>query len=123
MRERDMTNEAQELYDRREDTDEWEDTPEQIEVRPPRTAVLSVRLPIDEFNALEAVATSAGLSLSKFVREAIMQKLRGTLIPTGTINKSIGYVESGAQTDDFKVWNQNAKVPEITIHDLQPTAR
>ena len=118
-----MTNEAQELYDRREDTDEWEDTPEQIEVRPPRTAVLSVRLPIDEFNALEAVATSAGLSLSKFVREAIMQKLRGTLIPTGTINKSIGYVESGAQTDDFKVWNQNAKVPEITIHDLQPTAR
>jgi len=62
---------AKELYDHRHDPGEWGEKAVQIRARPARTAVISCRLPLDEYDALEQAAQDAGESLSEFVRKAV----------------------------------------------------
>lgn len=67
---------AGELYARRNDPDEWEETPVQAEIRPQRAVVTSVRLPAVEFVAVQKAAKASGQTVSEFIREAIARRLR-----------------------------------------------
>lgn len=80
---------ARELYAHRKDSDEWEDEPAAVEVRPARTAVVSVRVPVDEFEQLSEAAAAAGRSISEYVREAITLRMTG-MAPGATINTTTG---------------------------------
>jgi hypothetical protein len=106
------SNEARELYEHRNDPGEWEEEPEPIEVRPARTSVVSVRLPRDEMDALEAAAAAAGESLSEYVRKAIAWRL-GAVSPTpfSVVNRSVGYAAYQTQTDEFRAWSRPSEAP------------
>jgi hypothetical protein len=64
---------AQEVYAHRHDPGAWAEQAADIAVRPARTAVVSFRLSIDELDALEDAAHKAEVSLSEFMRKALMQ--------------------------------------------------
>lgn len=70
---------ADDLFEHRNDPDEWEDQPVEIEVRPAGSEVVSFRLPSDELDRVMEAARAAGESLSQFVRGA----LSGRLEPAG----------------------------------------
>jgi hypothetical protein len=75
--ERDM---AEELWEHRNDPDEWEGEAEEIESRPSGSAVVSFRLPWEELETLDEAATARGESLSEFIREAVRIRLRAFTI-------------------------------------------
>lgn len=60
------------------DAQEWEDEPEQIEVRRSKRDVVSFRLPHEEAEQLIAAAKQAGETLSEFIRGAIAIRVHGT---------------------------------------------
>ncbi|GEM_PF-2822772 len=64
----------QELQQQSEDAALWEQAPADIEARPSRTSVLSLRLPTAEFHALLHAARNAGESVSEYVRKAIAMR-------------------------------------------------
>ena len=73
---------ARELYKRRGDPDEWEDRPTEVKVQPPRSEVVSFRLPSDQLNLIEDLADQAGQSISEFLRNAVLAYVRGeTMTP------------------------------------------
>jgi hypothetical protein len=73
---------ASELYERRGDPDEWEDTPTKVKVQPARNEVVSFRLPSDQLNLIEDLADQAGQSISEFLRSAVLAYVRGeTMTP------------------------------------------
>lgn len=72
-----MKQAAKELYEHRNDEDEWEDEPAEVEVRPTTTEVVSFRLGSDELDRLQAAARDRGVSLSEFIRGAIERELGG----------------------------------------------
>jgi hypothetical protein len=73
---------ATELYERRSDPDEWEDTPTEVRVQPARNEVVSFRLPSDQLNLVEELADEAGQSISEFLRNAVLAYIRGeTMTP------------------------------------------
>ncbi len=72
---------AERLQKQRSDPNAWQEEPEQIEVRPNRTAVLSFRLPRDEFHVLHQAAGRNGESLSEFIRTAITLRISGAPLP------------------------------------------
>jgi Ribbon-helix-helix protein, copG family len=73
---------ARELYERRSDPDEWEDTPTEVKVQPARNEVVSFRLPSDQLNLIEELAAQAGQSVSEFLRNVILAYVRGeTMTP------------------------------------------
>jgi hypothetical protein len=78
MTERDA---ARELWEHRNDPDEWSEEAENIEVRPRRASVLSFRLPSEELAALERAMEHSGESLSEFIRKALALRLHG--VPIG----------------------------------------
>jgi Ribbon-helix-helix protein, copG family len=105
-------DDARELYEHRHDPGEWEDEAEPIEVRPAPTAVVSVRLPRNEMDALEAAAAAAGESLSEFVRKAIGWRLGSmVLAPASVVNRSVGYPTFHIQTDEFRLWSRPSEEP------------
>jgi hypothetical protein len=67
---------AKELWERRNDPEEWSEEAEDIEVRPRRSSVVSFRLPPEEFDALEKAMARTGESLSEFIRTALALRLR-----------------------------------------------
>ena len=69
---------ADDLYEHRNDPDEWDDQPVEIEVRPARSEVVSFRLPSDELDRVAEAAQAAGESLSQFVRGALSARLEPT---------------------------------------------
>ena len=74
---------AQELYEHRHDPGEWAEEDAPITVRPSETAVVSCRLPKEEFRALRAAARAAQESISDYVRAAIQARLAtATATPT-----------------------------------------
>lgn len=81
---------ARTLHEQRGDADEWSEEEEQIEVRPARTTVVSVRLPADEFLALEAAARATGESVSQYVRRAIELRQRGVAPQFSSVSVSFG---------------------------------
>ena len=86
---------ADDLYRHRHDAGEWSQDAVEIETRPGRTAVVSCRLPLTEFEDLEDAARQAGESISEYVRRAIELRRYGSehlpVIHTGSI--VIGHVQ------------------------------
>ncbi len=75
-----MNNEkdlADELYEHRNDPDEWSEEAEEIETRPSGSAVVSFRIPWDELEELDDTATERGESLSEFIRKAVRYHMQG----------------------------------------------
>lgn len=70
--------EIEDLYRRRRDLGEWDDEPAAVQVRPTTTEVVSFRLVPDELDRLQAAVQERGESLSKFIRDSIQMRLRGT---------------------------------------------
>lgn len=66
---------ADDLFDHRNDPDEWDDEPAEIDVRPTGSEVVSFRLPSDELDRVMEAARAIGESLSQFVREALNDRL------------------------------------------------
>lgn len=66
---------ADDLFDHRNDPDEWDDQPVEIEVRPTGSEVVSFRLPSDELDRVMEAARAVGESLSQFVRGALSVRL------------------------------------------------
>lgn len=67
---------AEDAYVHRRDPALWREKGERIIApEPPRTAVASCRLPIEEFDALAQSARDAGESLSEFVRKAVALRI------------------------------------------------
>ena len=80
-----MNNEkdpADELWEHRNDPDEWSEEAEEIETRPSGSAVVSFRIPWDELEELDDAATERGESLSEFIRKAVRLRLEGITIAT-----------------------------------------
>ena len=71
---------AEELEASRDDDAAWGDA-EEIQVARPTSTVVSVRMPLEEFERLSAEAQEAGESVSAFVREAITEKVLGVRLP------------------------------------------
>jgi len=69
--------EARELLQHRDDPGEWGEEPEQVDVKPSRSEVVSFRVPSDELDVLEKAATRSGESLSEFIRKALALRLYG----------------------------------------------
>lgn len=72
-----MTSAAEELYEHRDDKDEWEEEPAEVHARPTTTEVVSFRLRSDELDRLQAAAKDRGVSLSVFIRDALERELGG----------------------------------------------
>jgi Ribbon-helix-helix protein, copG family len=113
------SDEDRDLYEHRHDAGEWEDEAEAIEVRPSKSAVLSVRLPREILDTLEDTAAASGQSLSEFVRAAIEHRLRGygNSLPS-VVNRSVGYPTARSTQDDRNQWSQPAEVPEVSKSTL-----
>jgi hypothetical protein len=78
-----MSNEkdpADELYEHRNDPDEWSEEAEEIETRPSGSAVVSFRIPWDELEELDEAATAKGEYLSEYIRKAVRFRLAGIVI-------------------------------------------
>ncbi len=71
---------AEELWEHRNDPDEWSDEAEDIETRPSGSAVVSFRLPWEELEELDEAAAAKGESLSEFIRKALRFRLAGIAI-------------------------------------------
>ncbi len=86
---------ADELYRHRHDAGEWSQEAEQIETRPGRTAVVSCRLPVNEFQGLEDAAEQAGESISEYIRRAIQLRRLGSghLPAIHTDSIAVGHVQ------------------------------
>lgn len=66
---------AAELYEHRNDPDEWDDNAVEIDVQPSGSEVVSFRIPSEEFDRVSRAAREAGESLSEFVRSAVRIRL------------------------------------------------
>lgn len=89
---------ADDLYEHRNDPDEWDDQPAEIEVRPAGSEVVSFRLPSDELDRVVEAAQAAGESLSQFVRGALSARLEPpgqALARTVTTGPLARYVRTG----------------------------
>lgn len=74
MSERDA---AKELWEHRNDPGEWSEEVEEIEVKPRRSSMVSLRLSAEDFAALEQAMEQTGESLSEYVRKAINLRIHG----------------------------------------------
>jgi hypothetical protein len=70
----------QELWDHRNDPEEWGEEPVEIEARPTGSTIVSFRIPWEEYEELEDAATAKGESLSEFIREALRYRLKGSTL-------------------------------------------
>ena len=62
---------AGELWEHRDDPEEWGEEAEEIGVKPRRSSVVSFRLPPQELDALEQAMEQTGESLSEYIRGAL----------------------------------------------------
>jgi hypothetical protein len=68
---------AARLHAGRNEQTEWEETPIEAEIQTQRAVVTSLRLPVNEFTAVQNAAKAAGQTVSDFIRNAIATKLHG----------------------------------------------
>ena len=99
-----------ELYDHQDDPDEWSEESIPIEVRPAKTAVISCRLPLEDFHALIEAMTSAGESLSEYVRKAVVQRLHNDALNGAKTSISYGAPE---KDDAWQNWSTTAASTEL----------
>ncbi len=81
MNEKSEKDLVKEVWEHRDDPEEWGEEAENIEVKPRRSSVLSFRLPPEELAALERAMERTGESLSEFIRKALTARLHG--VPIG----------------------------------------
>lgn len=74
MSERDL---AKELWEHRNDPDEWGEEAEEIEVKPRGSSVVSFRLESEELDKIERAAAVSGETLSGYIRKALRIRMRG----------------------------------------------
>lgn len=87
---------AAELHAHRDAPDEWSDEAINIRVKPKRDAVVSFRLPSEEFLALQEGAQRVGESLSEFLRKAVAARLQGKVITSAEVMASRATFYAGA---------------------------
>jgi uncharacterized protein (DUF1778 family) len=75
-------NPADELWEHRNDPDEWSEEAEEVETRPSGSAVVSFRISWDELEELDEAASAKGESLSEFIRKAVRSRLEEIAIST-----------------------------------------
>lgn len=68
---------AGDLYDHRDDPDEWDGEAIEVVQRPARSEVVSLRFPAEEYRALKAAAVAAEESVSDYIRGAVKQRQEG----------------------------------------------
>lgn len=66
---------AGELYEHRNDPDEWDDEAVEIDVRPSGSEVVSFRISSEEFDRVSEAVRESGESLSEFIRVAVRTRL------------------------------------------------
>lgn len=96
---------AKELYDSRNDPEEWSEEAEEIEVKPRRSSVLSFRLPPEELDALEQAMAQTGESLSEYVRGALALRLHAdaTQPMLGTLGITYGAYNGLYENDSDQI--------------------
>ncbi|MEX2237248.1 MAG: ribbon-helix-helix protein, CopG family [Dehalococcoidia bacterium] len=90
-----------EIESSQNDDKAWDfDNPKKIDRGPTPTAVLSVRLPLDQFNAVKAEAARRRIPLSDLVREAIESYAgaAGTRLQVGAATRRVEFYNSGGRT-------------------------
>lgn len=75
---------------------EWSDQATNIRVKPRRDAIVSFRMPSEEFLALQEGAQRAGESLSEFLRKAVVARLHGKVITSAEVMGSQATFYAGA---------------------------
>ncbi len=92
---------ARELYESRNDPEEWSEEAEEIEVKPRRSSVVSFRLPPEELDALEQAMEQTGETLSEYVRTALALRIHGgAAMPTlGTLGITYGAYSGLTESD------------------------
>lgn len=66
---------AQELWESREDPEEWSDEAVDVKVRPKSSTVVSFRLQEEELDEVEEAAEQNSETISQFIRGAIKMRL------------------------------------------------
>lgn len=115
MRKRKTTEDLADQLERESENPElWEQEPVQIEARPTRTSVLSLRLPTAEFHALLKAARSAGESISEYVRKAIaLRRQLDESPPTVNISYTYRGMPNKVEPKEWGTWN--AGTPELIL--------
>ena len=112
-------NLAKELWEHRNDPEEWSQEEEDIEVRPRRSSVLSFRLSSEELDALEEALEQTGESLSEYIRNALALRLHGgaTIPVLGTLGITYGAYSGLAESDpnQFLMGHITERVGVVTI--------
>ncbi len=103
MRQEEGADLIKELYEHKDDPDEWSEEAVPIEVRPSRTSVVSFRLPTEEMDALEEAASAAGESLSEYVRKAVALRLHREALKGSNVIISLG--TQFHQDDEWDLWS------------------
>jgi hypothetical protein len=73
---------AARLHARRGESGDWDETPIEARVQSQRAVVTSLRLPVEEFVAVQDAAKTAGQTVSEFIRSAIATRLHGGICLT-----------------------------------------
>jgi hypothetical protein len=71
---------AAKLRSRRGESEDWGERPVPADIAPHRGVVMSVRLPVSEFVALQRAAKAAGQTVSDYVRSAIATRLQQAVL-------------------------------------------
>lgn len=74
MSERDL---VYDIWKHRNDSDEWSEEAEEIQVRPLRSSMVSFRLLPEEYAELDKAAARLGESISEYIRKALALRLHG----------------------------------------------
>lgn len=69
---------AQQLHSSRGDAQEWEEAPAEVRVKPSRSEVISFRVPSDLLDELEQAAGAQHVSVSGYIRKALVTYMRGS---------------------------------------------
>ncbi len=107
---------AAELHAHRNDPGEWGAEAVEIEVQPSRSAVVSFRLPTEEFYNLQKATDITGESLSEFIRKALSIRLRGQAVSPSV------EISAGANRSAFYSQIPLARRTEnpVTVPDYPP---
>jgi len=113
---------AAELHEHRGDPEAWEDKPTEAKVQPARSEVVSFRLPADLLGLVEEVVAERGLSLSEFIRNAIVAHLHGVAMePLVDVNSgsSSGPLQLTIRTALLAPGHTEA-APDVEVPDFPP---
>ncbi len=112
---------AAELFEHRDDEDEWEEEPAEVVVRPRRSEVVSFRLPPEDMDALELAAQGAGESLSEFVRKAVTSRITGSSDEAPTVDVKAGRASLLLALHGDVRWSRTDAEHSVSVPDFPPT--